>query len=340
MIVHVALAGCVLLAAWWLTGQIYRYALQRQLLDVPNARSSHAVPTPRGGGVAIAAAVLAALPVLGTLGALPWREVAAFGGAGLAVALVGVVDDHASVAARWRLLGHFFAAAWMLVLLGGLPPLLVFGRTLDLGLLGHVLAALYIVWMINLTNFMDGIDGIAAVETISIAAAGAGLYLVARAPAAPWPVAIVLAAATCGFLLWNWPPAKIFMGDAGSGFLGVMLAALSIQAAWLGPRLFWGWVILAGVFVVDATVTLLRRLARGERVYEAHRSHAYQHAAARRRAHKPITLTVGAINVGWLLPLAWLVAAGVLDGATGVVVAYAPLIAAAIWLDAGQAATT
>jgi Fuc2NAc and GlcNAc transferase len=288
--------------------------------------------------VAIAVATLTALPVLGWLGALSWREVAAFEGAGLLVALVGFADDHASVAACWRLLGHFVAAAWMLALLGGLPPLPVFGRTVDPGLVGQALAVLYIVWLINLTNFMDGIDGIAAIEAITVCLAGDCLYF-AASTSAPWPAAAMLAAATLGFLLWNWPPAKIFMGDAGSGFLGVMLAGLSLQAAWTAPELFWSWVILLGVFVVDATVTLLWRLARGERVYEAHRSHAYQHAATRRGGHKPITLTVAAINVCWLFPLAWLVAVGLLDGLTGVLVAYAPLAAAAARLDAGRAET-
>lgn len=129
-----------------------------------------------------------------------------------------------------------------------------------------------------------------------------------------------------GFLAWNFPPARIFMGDAGSGFLGLMLGALSFQAAWVAPSLLWSWVILLGVFVVDATLTLLRRLARGERVYQAHRSHAYQHAARRLGRHRPVTLAVGAINLLWLLPIALWVGIGGGCGGLGVMVAYTPLV--------------
>lgn len=336
MTATLTLAVGVLFAAWWLTGRIHDYAVRRQMLDVPNARSSHTAPTPRGGGMAIVACTIAALPVLGFLGLMSWRDVSAMCGGGLLVALVGVADDHAPVAARWRLLGHFLAAAWILAILRGIPALSVFGRVLDPGPFGYVLGMLFIVWLINLTNFMDGIDGIAAVEAITVCVAGVALYFAAPRATPPWPAAGILAAAALGFLVWNWPPAKIFMGDGGSGFLGVMFAALALQAAWAAPSLFWSWIILLGVFVVDATLTLLRRLARGERVYEAHRSHAYQQAAQQRGAHKPVTVMVAAINAGWLFPLAWLVATGVLDGTTGVIVAYAPLAIAAARLNAGR----
>ena len=129
------------------------------------------------------------------------------------------------------------------------------------------------------------------------------------------------------------------MGDAGSGFLGLMLAVLSLQAGWVVNRLFWSWVILLGVFVVDATVTLIRRMAHGERFYEAHRSHAYQHAAVHRGAHMPVTLAVGVINLCWLLPVALMVALGWLDGLLGVLIAYAPLVVAAVRLKAGRPST-
>jgi Fuc2NAc and GlcNAc transferase len=224
----------------------------------------------------------------------------------------------------------------VLVWLGGLPPLPVFGVVLDLGWMGNSLAPVYLVWLLNLTNFMDGIDGIAGIEAITVCLGGVLLYVVAVPGATSWLAPFVLASATIGFLVWNWPPAKIFMGDAGSSFLGLMLAALSLQAGWVAPKLFWSWVILLGVFVVDATVTLIRRMARGKKFYEAHRSHAYQHAAQRWGAHLPVTLAVGAINLCWLLPVALLVALGSLDGMLGVLIAYAPLVAAALWLKAGK----
>jgi len=147
---------------------------------------------------------------------------------------------------------------------------------------------------------------------------------------------LLLAAATAGFLLWNFPPAKIFMGDAGSGFLGIVLAGLSLQAAWLSSQLFWGWLILLGVFVVDATFTLIRRLLRGDKVYEAHRSHAYQFASRHYGKHLPVTLAVTALNVLWLLPVALCVVLLGLDGALGLVLAYVPLVLLAVHWRAGE----
>lgn len=164
--------------AWFLTALLRRYALARSLLDVPNARSSHSLPTPRGGGVAIVVAFLLGLCVAFFTGLGIAAELFyALLGAGLGIALLGFLDDHGHIAARWRLLGHFLAAAWALYWLGGLPPLAVFGGLLQLSWIGHVLAAFYLVWLLNLYNFMDGIDGIASVEAISVCLGGALLYV-------------------------------------------------------------------------------------------------------------------------------------------------------------------
>jgi Fuc2NAc and GlcNAc transferase len=291
---------------------------------------------PRGGGVAIALATLIALPMLAAIDLLPWRSALGLFGGGAGAAAIGFVDDHGHIPPRWRLLGHLGAAVLVLVSLGGLPPIPFLEVTLQVRWLGYVLAALYLVWLLNLTNFMDGIDGIAGVETVTVAVGGALLQFLVVPGNGQWIVPLVLASATLGFLVWNWPPARIFMGDAGSGFLGLMLAALSLQAAWVAPPLFWSWLVLLGVFIVDATVTLLRRVLSGERFYEAHRTHAYQHATQRWAAHRPITLAVGAINLCWLLPLATLVATESLNGLLGVLIGFAPLVAAALWLRAGK----
>ena len=334
MLLTVLPIGAVV-AAWWLTGRFRQYALVRRLVDVPNGRSSHVVVTPRGGGLAIALTMLAALPMLGALGAVSWGLVWALAGGGALVSLIGFADDHGHIAPRWRLLAHFASASWVLAWVG-VPAVSIFGFVLEPDWLGYGLAALYLVWLLNLTNFMDGIDGLAGVEAISVCGAGALLCLVVVPGDKQWVAPLILASATLGFLAWNLPPAKIFMGDAGSGFLGLMLATFSLQAASVAPKLFWTWVILLGVFVVDATVTLLRRVARGEKFYEAHRSHAYQQAAQHWGAHRPVTLIVGAINLCWLLPMALVVALAWLDGPLGVLVAYAPLVAAAFWLKAGR----
>lgn len=313
-----------------LTSALRRYALAKSLIDVPNARSSHTVPTPRGGGVAIVLSFLFLLPVLPMFSLLSWSSTWGLLGAGAGIAVLGFLDDHGHIAARWRLLGHFSAAVWALFWLGGAPPLTVMGATFDLGWVGVVLAILYLVWMLNLYNFMDGIDGLASLEAIFVCLSAALIYALMGLGALAW-APLLLSFAIAGFLYWNFPPAKIFMGDAGSGFLGVTLAIFSLQASWASPSLIWVWVILMGVFIVDATFTLIRRLVRGDKVYEAHRSHAYQYASRKFGRHLPVTLTVGLLNVVWLLPVALCVALFGLDGVLGVIIAYIPLVLLA-WL--------
>ncbi|AXA54951.1 MraY family glycosyltransferase [Pseudomonas thivervalensis] len=325
----------VTLASLLMTAGLRRYALARSIIDIPNARSSHSIPTPRGGGVAIVVAFLLTLPLLGQLGLVPLHYLVALGGAGALVAIVGFMDDHGHIAARWRLLGHFSAAVWALAWLEGLAPLNLFGVSVDLSWIGHALAAFYLVWILNLYNFMDGIDGIASIEAVSACLGASALYVLSGFTDLIWPP-LILAAAVLGFLFWNFPPAKIFMGDAGSGFLGIALGIMSLQAAWVSPALFWAWLILLGVFIVDATITLIRRFLRGDKVYEAHRSHAYQFASRRYGRHRPVTLAVAAINVLWLFPLAWCVVVLKLDGLTGVVLAYVPLVLLAFKFKAGQ----
>lgn len=325
----------VLLVSLLMTAGLRHYALKRNVIDVPNARSSHTIPTPRGGGVAIVVSFLLAMIVLMFTGTGDVHVLVGLVGGGALIATVGFMDDHGHIPARWRLLGHFLAAGWILAWMGGLPPLNVLGWVIDLGLVGTLLAAVYLVWMLNLYNFMDGIDGIASIEAITVCLCAAGLYwLTGLGQYAVLPM--LLACSVTGFLYWNYPPAKIFMGDAGSGFLGILLGGLSVQAAWVSPQMFWCWLILLGVFIVDSTYTLVRRLLRGDKVYEAHRSHAYQFAARRYGRHLPVTLGVGVVTVCWLLPIAVGVALSGLDGLLGVALAYAPLIVLAVRLRAGE----
>ncbi|WP_248730789.1 glycosyltransferase family 4 protein [Pseudomonas sp. MWU13-2517] len=330
-----SLAIVVVLLSLVLTGALRRYALSRSIMDIPNARSSHSVATPRGGGVAIVLAFLLCLPVLGYLNLVALEVLIGLGCAAALIAIIGFMDDHGHIAARWRLLGHFCAAAWALFWLGGLPPLQLMGVSVDFGWVGHFLAAFYLVWMLNLYNFMDGIDGIASVEAICACLGACLLYWFVGLPQLIW-LPFLLAMAVIGFLFWNFPPARIFMGDAGSGFLGIVLGIISIQAAWTSSHLFWSWLILLGVFVVDATYTLARRLMRGDKIYEAHRSHAYQYASRRFGRHRPVTLAVAAINVAWLMP--WAIAAAVyqVDGLVCLLLAYLPLVALAVKFHAGK----
>lgn len=329
------LAPLVVLVSMLLTGALRRYALAKSIIDVPNARSSHMVPTPRGGGVAIVLAFVLATVFAGLIGLIEASTVFALVGGGGIVAVIGFMDDHGHIAARWRLLGHFLGAGWALFWIGGLPPLQIFGWQIDFGLSGAVLAAVYLVWMLNLYNFMDGIDGLASVEAIS-ACLGASLLYWLTGFEHLIVLPLLLATAVSGFLFWNFPPARIFMGDAGSGFLGVILGVLALQAAWASQQLFWCWLILLGVFIVDATFTLMRRLVRGDKVYEAHRSHAYQFASRRYGKHLPVTLGVAALNLFWLLPVALCVMLLGIDGFSALLVAYAPLAGLALFYKAGS----
>jgi len=341
VVVPIALtAVAAFFVALLLTQQFRHYALAKGLMDVPNARSSHQLPTPRGGGVAIVVAVLLALSALSLMQVLAARTAAGFIASGAIAAAIGYSDDRKQVSLLVRLAAQFASAVCVLWFLRVESLTRALGMPEGAALVVAPLALFHIVWMLNLTNFMDGIDGIASTEVITVCA-GLAACVGAVAPEGTNSLRMellacvaVLASATAGFLRWNWPPAKIFMGDAGSGFLGVMLAALSLLAAAVHPALFWSSTILSGVFIVDATVTLFRRVARRETFYHAHRSHAYQHAA-RRWSHKRVTVAVALLNICWLLPWALLAARGSLHGAVAIVVAYIPLVALALQLKAG-----
>ena len=148
--IYLWLVPAVAVLSFILTGSLRRYALARSIIDIPNERSSHTIPTPRGGGVAIVVTFLATLPIFGASGLVAWPQLIAIGGAGALVAIIGFMDDHGHIAARWRLLGHFGASLWALAWLGGFPPITLFGTDINLYWFGHFLAAIYLVWLLNL----------------------------------------------------------------------------------------------------------------------------------------------------------------------------------------------
>jgi len=335
----VILSGSALLAAL-LTLIIRRSALHKQLLDIPNDRSLHTVPTPRGGGTAIVLVFTAAIIALMETDYVETKNAVILTGCGAIIALTGFLDDRQLLShARSRLALHFVAALIAVSALGGLPTLPVFGTDISLGFFGGVLATIYLVWLLNLFNFMDGIDGISGAEVVSVC--GAAAFLIHRTNhdygIASLPLA--LTAATLGFLIFNWPPAKIFMGDVGSGFVGFAIGIFSLITADSVGSLGWVWIILLGVFIVDATVTLIGRLIRKQKPHVAHRSHAFQHLALRFGSHKKVTIGVVAVNLVWLLPIAFAVTEGRVDGFAGVLIAYTPLTIAALIFGAGTPST-
>lgn len=311
------------------------YALKKNIIDNPNERSSHSVPTPRGGGVAVVCSYLLALVIL-----IYTQQLTAHIGltlitAGFVIALLGFLDDHGHINSMLRLAIHFLVAIAAVISLGGFAEVTVFNN-IQLGFFANIIAVLFLVWLLNLYNFMDGINGIASVEAITTTVSIAILYLLLNTSLNS-DMLWLLAACVFGFLLWNFPKAKIFMGDACSGFLGLTLGILALIALKENLALFCAWIICLGVFVVDATYTLIKRVVNGYKMYDAHRSHSYQILSRKWNSHTPVTLVVVAINLLWLFPIAYLT---VIQQWTypeiGVLIAYLPLIFIAVRLKAGN----
>jgi Fuc2NAc and GlcNAc transferase len=325
----------VFIASMMLTGIIRRLALARGMIDIPNARSSHVLPTPRGGGLAIVVTVLFAIGVAYARGNVPPDLAAVLLVGGPLVALIGCIDDIRSVSVAARLAVQFAAFGWCVYCLGPLPPVHLGFAVVNLGVGGSIAAVVLLVWFLNIYNFMDGIDGIASVEAISVMTFATLLIFWQQGEPSIVFALLVVVAAAAGFLIWNWPPARIFMGDAGSGFLGFFVGSIAWATIVRGRLSIWVWLILLGAFIVDATVTLLRRWHRGARLAEAHRSHAYQRLSRKYQSHLKVTLGILFINALWLDPLAYLAAARPALGAVLAAVAWLPLIAAAVFAGAG-----
>ena len=317
-------------ASWWaglaatfamsvlVTAFAIRYAHWNNLFDLPGRRRSHDRPTPRGGGIGIVVAVILACVLVGMFSPdFPaWSIVAGV----VIVAAVGWIDDHRGLKAGVRLLAHFSGCAIAL-----LPAFL------ELASAPHsfppsglfVLAAFALVacvWSVNLHNFMDGIDGLLALQAIFVLCALAFCEITAHPQ--PRVAAILLwAAAVAGFVPFNFPRARIFMGDVGSGVLGLLVG---IAVAWQmtdGSAVFWTGLIACSAFVTDATCTLLSRVVRGRRWYSAHREHLYQWLARGGFTHMQVVAMYMAWNLCVVAPVLYLANRGSIPAGYAVVVA-------------------
>jgi Fuc2NAc and GlcNAc transferase len=317
------------------TDLMRRYALQKNLIDVPNSRSSHALPTPRGGGVAIVLAFFLALLEIDYVYQFDLKILAAMLAGGGAIALIGFLDDRRTLPAGLRFAVHFVAAVSVVLLLGGIPEAALVNWGLHGALIGMPIAVLTLMWVANLFNFMDGIDGIAGSEAVFILLSGAWLNWHQQGDPELTAATLCLGAASAGFLIWNWPPARIFLGDVGSGFLGFTIAVLGLVISQHTSVPVEAWAILGGVFVVDATVTLFKRVLRGDRWFEAHRMHAYQHLSRRWKSHRLVTFSMTLINVVWLLPWALIATRSPGQALWCLIAALGPLVVLAFVLGAG-----
>ena len=303
MIFYIVFSGIIFALSILLTGVVLRWLRHRAILDAPNARSNHDTPTPRGGGIAVAATIAIAWIALLWLRpdlAIGLNPAVMLGALGLC--LLSWLDDLRPLGAGLRLPAHLVACAigiWALPDNG-----LVFQGLLP----AWADAVVVLIWagFLNFYNFMDGIDGITGVETIGIAG-GLALFaiVVSMEPASqslPLAAPLAIAVVAAGFLVWNWPPAKLFMGDVGSvplGYcLGWFLLFLAVKGNWAAA------VILPAYYLTDAGLTLVIRAARGEKVWLAHKEHFYQQAVAsrmnaglsRRRAHCRISAVIACLN--------------------------------------------
>lgn len=285
-----------------LVSGLRRLAFRFHIIDIPNDRSSHHKPTPSAGGIGIVLSFLAGMIGLHLLGTYDNFTLASFLIGGLILASVGLIDDLKHVPVKVRILFHFFAASSVIYLAGGMPDLDCGFTFLRWGIVGNVVGLLGLVWLINLYNFMDGIDGLAASEAVFVSLA-ATLILFMKGDYFHIPLALLLASAAAGFLFWNWSPARVFMGDTGSGFLGFVFGVLLVSTMAAGSMTPWQWLILLGCFWVDATITLLFRIARGEPWYLPHCTHAFQQALKKTGCHKQVVTRVLCINIFWLLPM-------------------------------------
>ncbi|MEE4278295.1 MAG: glycosyl transferase family 4 [Halieaceae bacterium] len=291
-----------------------RLAQHRAWLDEPNHRSSHQRATPSSGGVAIMVVLLPLALVQLLWPGAPWSEAGlAQAGAVAAHALppslfaaallcaIGAWDDRSHLPAKARLvvflgLCLLVASAW--VVPGTDSTSRVWLMTVGLGVA--------LAWLINLYNFMDGTDGLAGLQCVLVALALAGFGAWCAAAPAFIGLALLVAGAYLGFLFFNWAPARLFMGDAGSLSAGLLLGLLGLWAwreAWLPPEL---WLLLMSPFLIDTAWTLVRRMLQRAPLAEAHREHAYQRLARYWNSHGAVAFALLALHLAWLLPLAWL----------------------------------
>jgi Fuc2NAc and GlcNAc transferase len=277
-----------------------RVAIRRNIIANPNFRNLHTIPLPVGGGIVFSFVFVFSLFFVWCLNRISddlfW--VLAVGG-GL-TALFGFLDDLKDIRASFKLLVQFVLSGWALFWLDG-GPLLSIDRIPVL--VAIPVTALFLVWMINAYNFMDGIDGMAVSGAVFLSGAITLVMLLTNSKSEFIIVPILLLTTTSTFLVFNWPPASIFMGDSGSAFLGYIFGSLILFSVMSGDISIWTWLIVLGYFFADTTVTQLMRIILVKKWYLPHRSHAYQNLARITGSHLKVTGGVVLYNVVWILPL-------------------------------------
>jgi Fuc2NAc and GlcNAc transferase len=290
------IAAGLLILSYIMTFIIMRLALKHSLLDIPNERSSHEIPTPRGGGVAIVISWFIGITSFWYFEFLNDNLYFALL-SGIILAVVSLLDDIFSLPPFIRLLAQFLSSLLALFFIHDISPVSLFGLKIEAQYILFPVAVFGLVWFINLYNFLDGIDGYASLEAIAVSAA---IILFTRDP-----LGLIIIFSVAGFLIWNWPKAKIFMGDIGSTQLGFILAVLGIYYHNTYQLSIFQWLMLTSLFWFDATLTIFRRWRNNEKLSVAHRKHVYQRAVAFGLSHAQITLFAFGLNV-IIFSLTWL----------------------------------
>jgi len=290
-----------------ITAGVRAWAVSAQALVSPTERCAHTIPTPHGGGVAIASASMMLALMFSLMCWVPVTSMLAFVGLGFAIMVLGVWDDFCNISAKCRLFVHFVIVIVGLLSIPALPAFSFSGYEFDASSIRFFwpLQVVAWVWLINLYNFMDGIDGLAAVQALVLFGGMALNFWYMGFAEWSW-MCLFLLAAVLGFTILNWPPAKIFMGDGGSGFLGFIIGFLMLLSISQTMVSLWSWLILLVLFISDATVTLITRLITGQGVLQAHNLHAYQKLSRRCGRHLPVTAGYGLVMLLVLVPVSWL----------------------------------
>jgi Fuc2NAc and GlcNAc transferase len=268
------------------------FAIKRNIIDIPNDRSSHTRPTPRGGGLAIIFAWYAGLVCLRILNLIEQNLFLSLA-CGIVLAVISFLDDIYDIKPVIRILFQSLTAILGLTFIGGFKTFYVGDNIFEYTIVFSCIATVGIIWFINLYNFLDGIDGYASAEAIMVAL---GIYLISGSP-----VLLVLIFAVFGFLIWNWPKAKIFMGDIGSTQLGYILIILGIYFNNNFQVNFAGWLILTSLFWFDGSLTLYLRWRNKEKLSQAHRKHYYQRIVQYGFSHKKTVIISIIINLMYIL---------------------------------------
>jgi Fuc2NAc and GlcNAc transferase len=314
----------IFLLCYGLTG-IYRIiALKKNILDIPISRSMHVLPTPRGGGIGFVITIVICTILYSKKYIISSNFLNVILQTCLGVSILGLIDDKYNLSAKLRLIIQF--------LLGGLIllnyPFVIFQYT-DYLIFQIMIVMLFIfsyLWVVNLYNFMDGINGLATLEAISVCLCMLiNYYLIDYYQ--DFNFILIVIFSLMGFLIWNFPKAKIFMGDAGSYFLGSIIFILSIVSLNKNVTFFFSWIIIFAVFFVDATSTLIRRLLNKENLFQAHKKHIYQIVSMKYNSHVKASLSIILINFLWLFPISYLVMSNKINVVYGLILAYFPLLA-------------